>query len=263
MARDRRGVKSIFDEAAEIASPEGRAAYLDSACGGDADLRKMVDALLLALDEAGSFLEATPALDAEDLTAEPVERLGPDGDPARGAAEAKAGAVTLPGQVPGSDETMEGAGPPPAQGPTASYRPASTPGSPIGSVIAGRYKLREQIGEGGMGTVYLAEQTQPVKRQVALKLIKAGMDSRAVLARFESERQALALMDHPNIAKVLDAGTTESGPAVLRHGAGQGHPAHRLLRRAPARASPTGWRCSARSARRCSMRTRRGSSTAT
>ena len=60
MARDRRGVKSIFDEAAEITSPEGRAAYLEHACGGDADLRKMVDALLLALDEAGSFLEATP-----------------------------------------------------------------------------------------------------------------------------------------------------------------------------------------------------------
>ena len=78
-------------------------------------------------------------------------------------------------------------------------------------MIAGRYKLREEIGEGGMGTVYLAEQTQPVKRKVALKLIKVGMDSAAVLARFESERQALALMDHPNIAKVLDAGTTESG----------------------------------------------------
>ncbi len=78
-------------------------------------------------------------------------------------------------------------------------------------MIAGRYKLREEIGEGGMGSVYLAEQLQPVKRRVALKLIKAGMDSRTVLARFESERQALALMDHPNIAKVLDAGTTENG----------------------------------------------------
>ena len=211
MTRDRRGVKSIFDEAAEIASPEGRAAYLDTACGGDADVRKMVDYLLRALHEAGSFLEATPPLDAEDLTAESVERLGPDGDPARGAAEAKAGAVTLVGQVPGSDATMEGAGPPPAQGPTVSYRPASTPGSPIGSVIAGRYKVREPIGDGGMGTVYLAEQTQPVKRKVALKLIRDGMGSAAVLARFESERQALALMDHPNIAKVFDAGTTESG----------------------------------------------------
>jgi tetratricopeptide (TPR) repeat protein len=81
----------------------------------------------------------------------------------------------------------------------------------LGTVIAGRYKLLEQIGEGGMGTVWVAEQTQPVRRLVALKLIKAGMDSKTVLARFEAERQALALMDHPNIAKVLDGGRTESG----------------------------------------------------
>ena len=78
-------------------------------------------------------------------------------------------------------------------------------------MIAGRYKLRQEIGEGGMGSVYLAEQTQPVKRQVALKLIKPGMDSRTVLARFESERQALALLDHPHIAKVFDAGATDAG----------------------------------------------------
>jgi serine/threonine protein kinase/tetratricopeptide (TPR) repeat protein len=79
-----------------------------------------------------------------------------------------------------------------------------------GSVI-GPYKLLQQIGEGGMGTVFLAEQSQPVQRKVALKIIKPGMDSRQVIARFEAERQALALMDHPNIAKVLDAGTTEGG----------------------------------------------------
>lgn len=80
-----------------------------------------------------------------------------------------------------------------------------------GTIIAGRYKLLEAIGEGGMGTVWVAEQSQPVKRKVALKLIKAGMDSKSVLARFEAERQALAVMDHPNIAKVLDGGITESG----------------------------------------------------
>jgi len=80
-----------------------------------------------------------------------------------------------------------------------------------GSVIGGRYKLLEQIGEGGMGTVWVAEQSEPVKRRVALKVIKPGMDSRQVLSRFEAERQALALMDHPNIAKVFDGGMTEEG----------------------------------------------------
>ncbi len=81
----------------------------------------------------------------------------------------------------------------------------------VGSVIAGRYKLLEQIGEGGMGLVFMAEQTDPVRRLVAVKLVKPGMDSQQVLARFESERQALALMDHPNIAKILDGGMTAGG----------------------------------------------------
>jgi hypothetical protein len=96
----------------------------------------------------------------------------------------------------------------PSGEPTTSAGPAA---EAIGTVIAGRYKLLEEIGEGGMGTVWVAEQTQPVRRKVALKLIKAGMDSRQVLARFEAERQALAVMDHPNIAKVLDGGLTEAG----------------------------------------------------
>src|SRR5262249_42221999 len=77
--------------------------------------------------------------------------------------------------------------------------------------VIGPYKLLQPIGEGGMGIVYLAEQTEPVRRLVALKVINPGMDSRQVLARFEAERQALALMDPPNIAKVLDAGTTPEG----------------------------------------------------
>ena len=81
--------------------------------------------------------------------------------------------------------------------------PAEGPGTTIG-----RYRLVRRLGEGGMGTVYLAEQGQPIRRQVALKVIKRGMDSKQVLARFDAERQALALMDHPHIAKVLDAGTT-------------------------------------------------------
>ncbi len=97
--------------------------------------------------------------------------------------------------------------------------PLATPTLSTGSALSteitgsliGPYKLLQPIGEGGMGTVYMAEQTVPVRRTVALKLIKAGMDSRQVLARFGAERQALALMDHPNIAKVFDAGTTDTG----------------------------------------------------
>src|SRR5438270_10709463 len=75
----------------------------------------------------------------------------------------------------------------------------------------GRYKLLQKIGEGGCGVVYMAEQQEPVRRRVALKVIKLGMDTKSVIARFEAERQALALMDHPNIAKVLDAGATDAG----------------------------------------------------
>ena len=89
----------------------------------------------------------------------------------------------------------------------ADHRPLSEqPGT-----IIDRYKLLQKIGEGGMGVVFMAEQTEPVRRKVALKIIKLGMDTKSVVARFEAERQALALMDHPNIAKVLDAGSTETG----------------------------------------------------
>jgi hypothetical protein len=88
----------------------------------------------------------------------------------------------------------------------AAYAAAEQPG-----MLIGPCKLMEQIGEGGMGLVFVAEQQEPVRRRVALKLIKPGMDTRQVIARFEAERQALALMDHPNIARVLDAGATESG----------------------------------------------------
>jgi serine/threonine protein kinase len=93
-------------------------------------------------------------------------------------------------------------------GPYASYVAAT---DSAGMVVAGKYKLLEQIGEGGMGSVWAAEQIKPVRRKVAIKLIKPGMDSRQVIARFEAERQALALMDHPSIARVLDGGLTEAG----------------------------------------------------
>src|SRR6185503_2020846 len=98
---------------------------------------------------------------------------------------------------------------------TGAFSPPGVPteagGEQTGLVLAGRYKLLEPVGEGGMGSVWTAQQTEPVKRLVAVKLIKTGMSSKAVLARFEAERQALALMDHPNIAKVLDAGVAADG----------------------------------------------------
>src|SRR6185295_2173250 len=114
--------------------------------------------------------------------------------------------------------------------------------------MLGRYKLLEKIGEGGFGEVWMAEQREPVKRRVALKIIKLGMDSRQVVARFEAERQALAMMDHPNIAKIFDAGTTEgrlssrpedgdrnvatpisAGRPLLRDGTGPRDENHRVL----------------------------------
>src|SRR5438128_1105531 len=150
--------EEIFEQAIGLASPEARESYPIEACGDDRDLRRRVDELLGALEDAGqiAFLQTG---DRSDVT------------------------PTLPAA-------------PLAEGP--------------GSVID-RYKLLQKIGEGGMGVVYMAEQEQPVRRRVALKIIKLGMDTKQVVARFEAERQALALMDHPNIARVLDGGATESG----------------------------------------------------
>jgi tetratricopeptide (TPR) repeat protein/serine/threonine protein kinase len=151
--------ESIFLEALQKETPQDRAAFLEGACGSDAALRRAVELLLQAHEQAGEFLQG----------------------------RAEVGFTTEPG-------VREG------------------PGSVIGS-----YKLLQQIGEGGMGVVFMAEQTQPVQRKVALKIIKPGMDSRQVIARFEAERQALALMDHPNIARVLDAGETPPAHAGGTH----------------------------------------------
>src|SRR3954452_7519509 len=96
-------------------------------------------------------------------------------------------------------------------GATVDLFPAEPPLAERPGALVGPYKLLEQIGEGGMGVVYMAEQQVPIRRRVALKVIKVGMDTRQVIARFEAERQALALMDHSNIARVLDAGTTSAG----------------------------------------------------
>src|SRR5580692_586019 len=196
MAVDGARAKSLFLNASELANPAERAAYLERECGGDAELRARVEALLAA-DGGG-----TPVLD-EDLAGahEPTS-------PATLEATAASRAETrLPSELATAEDRSDGADFTLARAPRAD-RPG---GSGVGQVIASRYTLLEVLGEGGMGTVYRAGQTQPVKRQVALKLIKVGMDSRAVLARFDAERQALALMDHPNIARVYDGGSTEAG----------------------------------------------------
>ena len=155
-------------------------------CNGDADLRREVEALLRALGEAGHFLEASPAIDALDVAADTTSQEYPAGIDA----SKDQGAV--------SDGTTES-----LRAPAALFE---RPGTMIGP-----YKLLQQIGEGGMGVVFMAEQQRPVRRKVALKVIKPGMDSGQVIARFEAERQALALMDHANIARVLDAGATDTG----------------------------------------------------
>ena len=98
-----------------------------------------------------------------------------------------------------------------------STRAAEAPVGQPGTVIAGKYKLLQQIGEGGMGTVWMADQTEPIKRRVAVKLIRVDRgNSATILARFEAERQAIALMDHPHIAKLLDAGVTGEPGGVSR-----------------------------------------------
>jgi serine/threonine protein kinase/tetratricopeptide (TPR) repeat protein len=161
MAVDVQRAKSLFLAASDLADPAERAAFLYRECGGNADLRARVEALLRAND-------AAPLPAARQATVD---------------------------SAPGQPQTGDYA----------------DPTTRVGAILAGKYKLFEEIGEGGMGRVFMAQQTEPVKRAVAIKVIKAGMDSRAVLARFEAERQALAMMDHPNIAKVLDAGTTDGG----------------------------------------------------
>ena len=129
--------------------------------------------------------------------------------------------------------------------------PLEHPGTQIGP-----YKLLEQIGEGGMGVVYVASQREPVRRKVALKIIKPGMDSREVVARFEAERQALAMMDHPNIAKVFDGGATDAGRPYFAMELVQGTPITEYCD--PRNSRPaSGWSYSSRSATVCSTPIRR------
>src|SRR2546425_88297 len=164
--------ETLFDAARKLTDPAQRKAFLDAACARYPDLRRRVEVLLAAGTDADKFFaDGSAALSA---ASEPVE------SPAQGGKDGGTVRVTLPLQ--------------------------EQPGTRVG-----HYKLREKLGEGGCGVVYVAEQEEPVRRRVALKVIKLGMDTRQVVARFEAERQALAIMDHPNIAKVLDAGTTENG----------------------------------------------------
>src|SRR5262249_5483416 len=126
-------------------------------------------------------------------------RVEPKGGPSRFRERAPVGLAPTGNDRPGD---VAGAG----RGAAETLAGGECPGTVIGP-----YKLLQRIGEGGMGTVWMAEQAQPVRRQVALKVIKPGMDTSRIIPRFAQERQALALMDHPNIARVLDAGTLEAG----------------------------------------------------
>jgi serine/threonine protein kinase/tetratricopeptide (TPR) repeat protein len=182
MATDPERVKALFLAAIERGDPAERRAFLDGEVGDDTELLGRLAALLAAYDQPPSALD-------RPLAANPEAADTPD---ATRSVSSRPSGETTDHQF--TVDRLRDDGP-----------------ILIDTIVADRYKILREIGEGGMGTVYFAEQLRPVRRQVALKLIKWGMDSRNVLARFESERQALALMEHPNIARVLDAGTTANG----------------------------------------------------
>lgn len=179
-------IRRLF-ELAMSAAPEDRGPLLDAACGGNAALKDRVMAMIAGAED-DRFL-ASPT-NAPSDTQMPTAA----GDSHGRALDALASA-------------------------NAALREG--PGTRIGP-----YKLLQQIGEGGFGAVFMAEQERPVARRVALKVIKLGMDTRQVIARFEAERQALALMDHPNIAKVFDAGSTDSGRPYFVMELVSGQPIH-------------------------------------
>lgn len=184
MSETNPGLMTIFNEALRLAESSERSRYLDSVCAGDINLRQRVEALLINHSQPDRFIDSDATCAHEHLSLEST-----------GNSPTEATRVHQPGNY---DETYSG-------------HPDHPSATGLGTVIAERYTLIDLIGEGGMGAVYLASQTTPVKRQVALKLIKTGMDSKGVLARFDAERQALALMDHPNIARIYDGGVTPSG----------------------------------------------------
>jgi eukaryotic-like serine/threonine-protein kinase len=176
MTIDPQRARDLFLKVARLA-PAQREQILRDECGEDEELRRRVEALLLVNDNPESFLDGPQTeFPATQKSKPPLE-------------------ATLD-----SEAAFENVATSDIQ---LNIRPGVT--------INDRFVLQKKIGEGGMGEVWVAKQSAPVKRTVAIKLIKPGMDSRAVITRFEQERQALALMDHPNIAKVLDAGVTPSG----------------------------------------------------
>jgi serine/threonine protein kinase len=165
---------ALFDAARNLTDPALRKTFLDQACAGDVNLRGRLEGLLAAQVAADEFFDAIPPASASisEVAAGVTTRT----------------ATSLTSVRVGKSVPTEG------------------PGTRIGY-----YKLLQRIGEGGCGVVYMAEQESPVRRRVALKIIRLGMDTENVIARFEGERQALAMMDHPNIARVFDAGATETG----------------------------------------------------
>lgn len=185
--------KAIFLSALDV--PAGkRRLFVAEQAGDDATLREQVMRLLTAVEGPEAFLREPTAISAP----EGAGAAGGQGGEASGGAGRKRDASPTSDSSAPSTEAAERA--------ANSALLDERPGQKIGP-----YKLLEMIGEGGFGRVFMAEQSQPVRRKVALKIIKLGMDTRQVVARFEQERQALALMDHPNIAKVLDGGATDSG----------------------------------------------------
>jgi serine/threonine protein kinase len=182
MASDPVDVQALFEAAARLSDPSERTAFLERECA-DAQLRSRVEALLGAGEAPGDRTGEYAPTNAVDHSQSPLARTGEYAAPD--------GTVTF-----GSDHV-------------SSAEPKASEGA--GAVVGGKYTLVEPIGEGGMGSVWRAQQTEPVKRFVAVKLIKAGMDSKSVLARFDAERQALALMDHPSIARIYDGGVTTLG----------------------------------------------------
>lgn len=179
-------LRKLFDRA--LATPrDQRAALLDRECGSNPALRRRIEAMLAAAEDELGFLSS------------------PTGDSSQAGVDVGNAAMVGRSDSDAAGETLD------APGTSSSAKTGDAPLREAPGTKIGPYKLLQQIGEGGFGSVFMAEQEKPVARKVALKIIKLGMDTRQVVARFEQERQALAVLDHPNIAKVFDAGATETG----------------------------------------------------